>query len=118
MIILVQNLNQTKIFFEKSMKEFDRKMNSKIFSKHLKDLLISFDHLASNSIIVDQTKFLIIKTFQILFGKTYFLNAINLNLKNINQYFNEILQTDCLEKSPSAMFNILSRTCREFNKSK
>lgn len=95
MVFLIQNLNQTKVSFEQSIEEID----SKILSKHLKSLLINFDNFSSNSIVVDQTKIFIIKTFEKLFGQIYSLNEINSNLKNIHEYFNEILQTEFLKNS-------------------
>ena len=84
---------------EKSLAEMNEEINSKMFSSHLKSLLKNFDYFSSNPIIVDQTKFLIVQTLEKLFEKNYFLDEINLNLKNINQYFNEILQNHYFKSS-------------------
>lgn len=99
MILLIQSLNQTKISMEKSLIEINKEFNSKILSNHLKTILKNFDSFSSNSIIVDQTKLLIIQTLDQLFRTNYFLDDINFNLLNIQQDFNEILQSDSVKTS-------------------
>jgi hypothetical protein len=99
MIFLIQNLNKTKISFEKSIEEINKQFNSKFLSKHFQDLLKNFDHFSSNSILIDQSKFLIIKIFEKLLKNFYYLDEINHFLNNINHYFNQIIENDYLKNS-------------------
>jgi hypothetical protein len=99
MIFIIQNLNKTKISFEKSIEQINKQFNSKILSKHFQDLFTNFNNFSSNPIIIDQSKLLIIKIFEKLLKNSYYLDEINHFLNNINDYFNEIIENDYLKNS-------------------
>ena len=99
MIFLIENLNKTKISFGKSIEEINQQINPKNFSNHLKDLLTNFDSFSSNSIILDQSKLLMIKTLERLLNKSYFLDEINIFLTRINEDFNRIIENEYLKNS-------------------
>jgi len=99
MIFIIQNLNKTKIFFDKSIEEINREFNSKTLSKHLKDFLNKIDIFSKNGIIINQSKSFMIKIFSNLLNDSYYIQEINRFFNNIKKYFNEIIENENLKNS-------------------
>jgi len=109
MIFHIENLKKTKINFDKSIEEINREFNSKTFSKHIKYLLNKLEQFSTNSIIIYQSKLLIIKIFSNLLNNYYYIEQINLFVKNIKKYFNQFQISD--DEIIKEFFNLNKNIC-------
>lgn len=106
MILIIENLNKTKINFDQSIEQLNNQFNSEKLSKYFKYLLNKFDKFSSNSLIIDQTKLLMIKRSSSLLNNYYFLDEINLFLNKINKSFYEIIKKNKKMKNSFIQFKI------------
>jgi len=89
MIFIIQNLKKTKINLDKSIEQINQEFNSKTFSKYIKYLLNKLEQFSTNSIIIYQSKSIIIKIFSNLLNNYYHIKQINIFINNITNYFNQ-----------------------------
>ncbi|CAF3822519.1 unnamed protein product [Adineta steineri] len=122
MIYIIININNTKLYLNKSIKQINSQMNSETISQYLLKQFQQFSS-KSTSIIVNGSKSIMIKSF----SDYYDINELNLIINNINEhldYFNSlIVNNEILTKffrqftnSYTNLLNLNRRICDYINK--
>lgn len=93
-IFIIKKLNKTKLNINKCFYLLNNEINSNNLSKHLKYLLNKLNKIRINSLIINQSKHFMINRYSNLLNNYYFLNEINLFLKNLN----ELIDNKIIEK--------------------
>ncbi|CAF1355829.1 unnamed protein product [Adineta steineri] len=122
MIYIIININNTKLYLNKSIKQINSQMNSETISQYLLKQFQQFSS-KSTSIIVNGSKSIMIKSF----SDYYDIKELNLIINNINEhldYFNSlIVNNEILTKffrqftnSYRNLLNLNRRICDYINK--